>query len=406
MEDDAVAAPSAGEPRRPGTARERAGAGSVEHTAFHGHPYGLLAGSPAGGVTVFNASAARIVGSGTDLGAGGDGLVCGLIGCRRAGGPLEGLCLHERAAEQAGPLPEVRVDLPDGAGERAAWVTVARVADEPVQILTQLRPGDPNDRRRRTTPHWTTGPRLRIVTLGRTSVQGPEGPIAGRWLANRPGKVLKFLLAHRQRVSFADELSEKLWPESGAGSLEGVRHFVHVLREHLEPGPRERGKSSFVLAEPGGYRIDRANVQIDADEFEDRVNAGQAALQGGDDAAAASALAGALELYGGDFLADEPYAEWALDERDRLHGIATDAMRTLAGVHQRAGDLEAATAALERLTLHEPFDVEAHIDLLRLLVQRGRRSEAVRRYGMLRQRMLTTFGEDVGFTLADVVVPG
>jgi hypothetical protein len=50
--------------------------------------------------------------------------------------------------------------------------------------------------------------------------------------------------------------------------------------------------------------------------------------------------------------------------------------------------------------------VEAHIDLLRLLVQRGRRSEAVRRYGMLRQRMLTTFGEDVGFTLADVVVPG
>jgi DNA-binding SARP family transcriptional activator len=401
-----LAASSSQQADVPGDGRGQTGSGSVEHSAFHGHPYALLVGSSTGGVAVFNTAAERIAGPLTDLGAGGDRVVCELIGCRREDGPLADLCLHERAAEGDGVLPEVRVDLPEGAGERAAWVTVARVGAEPVQILTELRPGDPNDRRRRTTPHWTTGPRLRIVTLGRTSVRGPEGPIAGRWLANRPGKILKFLLAHRQRVSFADELSEKLWPESGSGSLEGVRHFVHVLREHLEPGPRERGKSSFILAEPGGYRIDRANVQIDADEFEDRITAGQTALQAGDQAAAAAALTVALELYGGDFLADEPYAEWALDERDRLHGIATDAMRQLATVHQAAGDLEAATAALERLTLHEPFDVEAHIDLLRLLVQRGRRSEAVRRYGMLRQRMLTTFGEDVGFSLADIALPG
>ena len=36
-----------------------------------------------------------------------------------------------------------------------------------------------------------------------------------------------------------------------------------------------------------------------------------------------------MALYRGDFLADEPYADWALDERDRMHGLAGRAIRAL-----------------------------------------------------------------------------
>jgi DNA-binding SARP family transcriptional activator len=130
-----------------------------------------------------------------------------------------------------------------------------------------------------------------------------------------------------------------------------------------------------------------------------------AALKGGDDVLAERRLAAGMELYGGDFLADEPYAEWALDERDRLHGIASEALRSLAEIRQRNGDLEGASVDLERLTELEPFDVEAHAELLRVLVRRGRRSEVVRRYAALRHRLLATFGEDVPFALADVTAP-
>ncbi|QEC49150.1 hypothetical protein FSW04_17245 [Baekduia soli] len=353
-----------------------------------------------------NRAAGTLVGTGPELEPGTPGTVCDLIGCRRPGGPLESACLHELAAERDGPLPEVRIDLTKGAAASAAWVTVARVSATPELVLTEMRPGRAEDRRRRTAPHWTTGPRLRVITLGRTRLLGNEGPIEGRWLSNRSGRILKFLVAQRHRTVYTDEIAEKLWRESTPASVKALRYFVHILRTDLEPERQGRGKSSFVLAEPGGYALDRSNVEIDADEFEAHVAAGTEAGRAGDHVTAIQRLAAGVALYGGDFLADEPYAEWALDERDRLHNLAADALRTLVRLRQGQGqdDPEGVLADLERLTTLEPFDVEAHADLLALLVQRGRRSEAVRRYQALRHRMLSTFNEDLGFSLADIAL--
>jgi DNA-binding SARP family transcriptional activator len=375
--------------------------------AFEGHPYGLVVSDPAGAVVAFNRSAARLIGSVADLdagGAGGSRTICDAVGCRRAEGPLEHTCLHELAAERGEPLPEVRVDLPDGAESSAAWVTVAPLPGSPVLILTELRPGMADDRRRRTAPHWTSGPHLRIVTLGRMRLLGNEGQIEGRWLANRSGQILKFLVAQRHRTVYADEIAETLWRENTSSSVKALRYFVHVLRTDLEPDRKGRGKSSFILAEPGGYALNTATIRIDADEFERHVTAGHAALRAGDLVLAREHLSAGVELYGGDFLADEPYAEWALDERDRLHNLAAEALRTLVELKREADDLEEAVADLQRLTNLEPFDTEAHAELLGLLVRRGRRSEAVRRYQALRHRMLSTFGEDVEFSLSDLIV--
>jgi DNA-binding SARP family transcriptional activator len=374
---------------------------------FEIHPYGLLLSDTAGAVLALNPAATDMLGGALAEALDDPRPLCTIIGCRRAGGPLEDVCLHELAAAQDGPLPEVRVDLPESAGAPAAWVTARRMPDDPDgnEIFLELRPGAAGDRRRRTSPHWTSGARLEIITLGRTRLLGNEGPLDGRWLSNRPGKILKLLVAQRDRTVYIDEIAEKLWPGNAGASHEGLRYFIHALRGHLEPGPRPRGKSSFVLAQPGGYSLDTANVEVDADRFEEHIAAGMAALKGGDDVLAERRLAAGMELYGGDFLADEPYAEWALDERDRLHGIASEALRSLAEIRQRNGDLEAASADLERLTELEPFDVEAHAELLRVLVRRGRRSEVVRRYAALRHRLLATFGEDVPFALADVTAP-
>jgi DNA-binding SARP family transcriptional activator len=109
-----------------------------------------------------------------------------------------------------------------------------------------------------------------------------------------------------------------------------------------------------------------------------------------------------MALYRGDFLAEEPYADWAQAERDRLRALAAEALRVLTPLHEHHGNLPAASATLERLIELEPFDVDVHRDLIELALRRGRRTEAVRRYSALRQRMLTTFGEDVSFTLADL----
>ncbi|MDX6728128.1 MAG: hypothetical protein QOK49_2933, partial [Baekduia sp.] len=52
----------------------------------------------------------------------------------------------------------------------------------------------------------------------------------------------------------------------------------------------------------------------------------------------------------------------------------------------------------------EPFDGDVHRELLTVLLRRGRRSEALRRYEMLRRRMLSTFDETLDFSLAQLLV--
>ena len=186
---------------------------------------------------------------------------------------------------------------------------------------------------------------VRVLTLGRTEVLTPEGPLGGEWLDQRAGQVLKYLVCERHRVVPADEIAESVCRHPQRSTLSTVRYFIHVLRTKLEPGRRNHDRGSVVVARHGGYTLNHSEVWIDADEFEAQVNSGLAALAHGARAAAAERFETALSLYQGDFLADEPYAEWALMERERLHELAEKPLRALGELHRDDPD---AAAALSR----------------------------------------------------------
>jgi DNA-binding SARP family transcriptional activator len=378
--------------------------GALAADVFRAFPYGLLVVDHRGAVLALNGAAESILGDVTDP-DGGYRHSCELLGCRRPG-PLRGVCLTAMAAQRRAVLPEIRLDLAGRDGPAAAWATAAPLRADGSTVLVELRPGDVHDRRRRTEPHWTTGAELRIRTLGGTHVDSREGPIDGHWLEQRAGQILKYLLTERHRVVLREEIAETIWPGADPRVLGRVRHFVHVLRSALEPGRARRDPSSFIISAHGGYAIDRMRVWIDADEFEHRLQLGFGELDAGRDHAARPNLERGMALYGGDFLADEPYADWAISERDRLRRMATNALRALTAIARRAGDLDAAAVHMERLGDLDPFDVEVHREIMLLCLARGRRSEAMRRHSALRMRVLRVFGEDIGFTLADLLAAG
>jgi len=370
---------------------------------LNSYPYGIVVVRRDGRVIAHNPAAAQLLGALADrLENPDDRTLSDILGWGSEGGVLDGLSLIERALEERAVLPEVRVDLPAGARVPAAWVTLAPLAGTGDCVIAELRPGRANDRRRRTEPHWARGPHLSIRALGHTGVASAEGPIGGQWLENRAGQVLKLLVAERHRVVSADEIVETLWQEARARNVPGVRYYIHELRKRLEPQRAGRGDSSFIGRVHGGYVLLRESVAIDADEFERLVETGVAAAAAGDEQRACSELERGLSLYAGDFLADEPYAEWAMPERDRLRSVAADGLRTLADLRLAREDLEGAAGDLERLAELEPYDAEVHKRLIALALRRGRRTEAVRRYTALRRRMIATFGEDLDFTLADL----
>jgi DNA-binding SARP family transcriptional activator len=157
-----------------------------------------------------------------------------------------------------------------------------------------------------------------------------------------------------------------------------------------------------VVTRGGGYQLDRARVTIDADAFREVAESGLDAATAGHQAHARNLLAEAARLYGGDFMADEPYAEWALDERDRLRELAARVLHVLADFDRGSGDLEAAYAHLRRLAELDPLDTHVQRELLEVCLRRGRRTEAARRYHALRMRTMRELGQEPGFALADL----
>lgn len=323
---------------------------------------------------------------------------CELFGCATPTGP-EGGCLTEQAIRADGhPLEDV-IERSDGT---PLWITVAPLRHDGSRLVFEVRrapePGPARPRRAQARDQA----QIRIFTLGRTEVLTPDGPLSGDWLDQRAGQLLKYLTCERHRVVPAEEIAESLCSHPQRSTLGTVRYFIHALRNRLEPGRPKRGRASAVLARRGGYTLNDAVVWIDTDEFEAQVDAGVAALARGGRAAAADHFEQALSLYRGDFLDDEPYAEWALLERARLRALVEKPLRALRELH--ADEPEVAAGYLERLAQMEPFDGGVQRDLLSLWVRQGRISRAVRHYQAFQQRLLREFGDGPEFSLSEIVL--
>ena len=329
---------------------------------------------------------------------------CDLI-CNRLEGDSP-QCLTEEALASAGTLPEIRVDLGADSSPDAVWVTVSPLGHDGRAVF-HLRPGNAGDRRRRTEAQSRTAPRLRIFALGPTRVETSlAGSIGGKWLDHRPGQVLKFLVYTRGRVANAEEIGQALWPAAGPAALNSVRYFIHVLRARLEPEREARAPSRFIDSRRGGYSLDLRRAWLDVAEFEQLVGAGLGALVTEERAAARQRLERAMNLYRDDFLADEPYAEWAFEERNRLRELAARSLGALVELQLAADDLNAAARHARHLADMEPYDSDAQRRTIELSLRRGRRSEAMRRYHLFRRRLLRDFNEEPDFQLTDLLPPG
>ncbi|HEX4720244.1 MAG TPA: BTAD domain-containing putative transcriptional regulator [Thermoleophilaceae bacterium] len=327
----------------------------------------------------------------TELGTapGGQATCCSLLGCGRPGTELEQRCVTAEALAAGEELDELCVELPAG----RLRVSAAPLHGDRNHVAIELRPERRQPR---------SQPSLRIFTLGQLRVETPDGPIAADWLDQRAGQLLCYLACERRRIAPADAIAEAIWPQAGPAAANSVRHFVHVLRQRLEPDRPRNAQSSYVICRRGGYALASGRVWVDADEFESEAARGIAACAEGDAATAEERLARAAHLYEGDFLAEDPYAEWALAERERLRRTACDVLRALADI--RPDGSEAAAACLEQLAAMEPFDNDVQRRLISTWLRLGRRSRAARHYEAFRWRLMRDFGERPGFDLAELRV--
>jgi DNA-binding SARP family transcriptional activator len=239
-----------------------------------------------------------------------------------------------------------------------------------------------------------------VAALGPLSVTVAGRPRDGDWLQQRPGQVFRYLLASRSSAQRSEAIASALWPDRGPSAVANVRYCIFKLREQLSDGGDLA--SSLVVRDAAGYRIDLQRVRLDVDVFQEKITAGIAAHRRGELSVAEPMLVEAMGLYRGDFLGDDPYADWAFSEREYLRSMAGKGLAALAQIALSGGRLVGATEHLQRLAQLEPFDSHVHQMLIEVCLRRGRRTEALRHYHALRARLHRAFGEQPDFELTSL----
>jgi DNA-binding SARP family transcriptional activator len=283
---------------------------------------------------------------------------------------------------------------------RRRLVSAARLGPRGSKIVFRVRPAEPEERPDDAAWGGAEPDRLQVTTLGNFEVRTSGGTTFDReWLGQRPGRLLKYLVVRRGRPVSADDIADALWPRAMHGDSGAVRHAVHLLRRRLEPNRSGNDPSRFLLTTNGRYSLNLDEVWIDADGFETAVRTGLQAFVTADLELADRSLQRSLNLYGGDFLPDDVYADWTMEERERLRGLVEVPLRVLAELRLGRGDGDGAAQYLERLSRLEPFDGDVHRLLVEVLLRQGRRTRAMRHYEMFSTRLMRDFGVRPDFDL-------
>jgi len=211
----------------------------------------------------------------------------------------------------------------------------------------------------------------------------------------KPRALLIALALQAGETVTTDELIEALWggqpPATAAATLQ-----MHVakLRKTL-------GRDS-VATEAVGYRLAVPPEAVDAKRFEQRLAAGRAALQSGDEERAAVQLRKALALWRGRVLADVAYAEFAQAERRRLEELRLEALEERFEADLGCGRGEELVAELETLIADEPLRERPRRQLIVALYRAGRQADALEAYAKARALLLDEFGIDPGPELQEL----
>jgi DNA-binding SARP family transcriptional activator len=208
--------------------------------------------------------------------------------------------------------------------------------------------------------------RIEIRLLGRfeVTVDGRAIP-AEAWRRERGAAVVKLLALAAGHRLHREQVMEAFWPDlDPQAASANLRKAVHFARRAL--GENGAIDSADVVA-----LAPSDDLVVDVETFE---TAATAALRERDPAACERAA----DLYGGELLPDDRYAEWLEPTRKQLQDRYAQLLRT--------------ARLWERLVELDPTDEPAQCALMGAALDAGNRGEAIRHFQLLRERLRVELG--------------
>jgi DNA-binding SARP family transcriptional activator len=199
--------------------------------------------------------------------------------------------------------------------------------------------------------------------------------------SRRTRNMLAYLLAYRRSAVPRDVLMDVFWP---AAVPDAARNCLHVALTGVRQALRAASPLTVVERRFDTYRInDALSVWTDVEQFELACAAGRRADAAGDPATAIRCYETACQLYEGDFLADEPYADWAVATRDALRLEAVETQSRLVERYIDRGAYGPAALLGRRILAIDPCNEPVHRRLMACYAAAGLRHLALAQYQRL-----------------------
>jgi DNA-binding SARP family transcriptional activator len=240
-------------------------------------------------------------------------------------------------------------------------------------------------------------PLLEVKTLGAFAILRAAAPIELEGKGKLPILLLKAIINHGETGVPKDVLIEDLWEETAPASAE--RNFkvtLHRLRKVLEPFTKRAHILSYIVLDKNLVSLRKELCKTDVDEFLTLCSQGKKAEQAGDADQAIIFNRSAIDLYKGNFLAEDLYALWAEPRRRELRAIYVDLLSRTAELHEVQGSSKKAAECYKLVVKADPVNECAYQKLMQIYSNRGMRAEAITIYDECKKALKSELGVKPG----------
>jgi DNA-binding SARP family transcriptional activator len=213
---------------------------------------------------------------------------------------------------------------------------------------------------------------------------------------SRKGRLaLEYLLvaARGHRVG-KEALAELLWPEARHGqALVSLHAAVYQLRRATAASQPALLEEPLIVYADDQYRLNPSySLESDLDAVRAALAAARRHDAQGEIDLARSAYRRAVELAVGPLLPDEPYEDWAIEEREALQADLLVAYDRLLGLALADADYAELLGLASRALRLDPGHEAAHRALMLGLARVGRRIEALRAWRRCQRQLREELG--------------
>lgn len=222
---------------------------------------------------------------------------------------------------------------------------------------------------------------LRIQTFGEFRVWLGEREVSEKeWQREKAKQLFQLLLTYRKQLLPRELIYQLLWPEvDEKAANRDFKVALNALMKALEPNRTARSTPFYIQRHGTSYGFNLASgYELDVEQFEYAVQHGLREKE--DRERRKEWLSKAIQLYQGDYLLEQRYEDWSIEERERFQVLFLRAAEQHAYFLVQDGEYEACIQLSSRILQLDPCWEEAYRLQMLCYYQLQHRAQALKVY--------------------------